>query len=140
MDFSKFRVASQVFVLIQFTIGNNIWVSVAPILLRKFYIAIHFKKTRIRNSGITTENKALTSMLLIVPLFSLANIIVMFVALGLYIQLSSSPNAITTRNRMNPWWWSFFHVMSAYANAGFALFPDSLIQYQTDVMVQPGYY
>lgn len=48
------------------------------------------------------------------------------------IRLMNMPQAI---NGMNPWWWAFFHSISAFNNAGFSLMNNNLMNFATDPVI-----
>eukprot|EP01105_Mastigella_eilhardi_P001665 TRINITY_DN1199_c0_g1_i2.p1 TRINITY_DN1199_c0_g1~~TRINITY_DN1199_c0_g1_i2.p1 ORF type:complete len:515 (-),score=93.30 TRINITY_DN1199_c0_g1_i2:487-2031(-) len=80
------------------------------------------------------EYKALGRLAVLVVVYQWGLQIICFLVLGLYLQLSSQRDLLTQRNT-NPWWWSAFHTVSAFNNAGFALFQDGLEPFQDDYCV-----
>ena len=53
-----------------------------------------------------------------------------FLILGIH--LGANPSVL---GDMNPWWWSLFHSISAFNNAGFGLMNDNLMQFAKDPVV-----
>lgn len=54
------------------------------------------------------------------------------VIMGVHLQWFSDPALL---KGINPWWWSLFHAVSAFNNAGFGLLPDNLMSFVTDPVI-----
>ncbi|EGC39374.1 hypothetical protein DICPUDRAFT_75029 [Dictyostelium purpureum] len=74
------------------------------------------------------EYRSLGKLLVIIPLYIVVIYFIAFFSLAIYIQANSNSQEIMKKNNVNGWWWTLFHVISAFNNAGLGLFPDSLIQ------------
>jgi Trk-type K+ transport system membrane component len=62
--------------------------------------------------------------------FILMNYSIAIIALTTYIQTSTTARATMLANGVsNPIWWSLFHTVSAFNNAGFSLFAENLVPY-----------
>lgn len=55
-----------------------------------------------------------------------------FLIMGIYLQWFAQPELI---NHINPWWWSLFHSISAFNNAGFGLLNNNLVNFVTDPII-----
>ncbi len=77
-----------------------------------------------------TNHHQVTTMLRRVALYTLFFEGMGFLVMGL--RLMSQPQII---NGINPWWWSLFHSVSAFNNAGFSLMNNNLMNYVEDPVI-----
>jgi trk system potassium uptake protein TrkH len=61
--------------------------------------------------------------------------LISFFVLALYCTLAESPRAILDRNGVNPIWFSAFHSVSSFNNAGFSLLADNLVPFANDRLI-----
>mgnify|MGYP000499952699 CR=1 FL=1 len=54
------------------------------------------------------------------------------VIMGVHLQFFVDPAMI---NNLNPWWWSLFHSVSAFNNAGFGLMNNNLVNFVNDSVI-----
>jgi potassium uptake Trk family protein len=81
------------------------------------------------------EYGAIQRLLVIVASYFTSWQFFVFVSLGVYVSSNSTMQDVMDRNGVNGWWWAIFHSISAFNNAGFALFSDSLAQFSQDPFV-----
>lgn len=55
-----------------------------------------------------------------------------FVIMGVHLQFFADPALL---NGVNPWWWSLFHSVSAFNNAGFSLMSNNLMNFVRDPII-----
>ncbi len=107
--------------------------TLAPVLVRTF---IYWMRCRhLPGLKDVTEYRALKKMALIVLVYFLSTQVVIFASLVLYLYTQSSALQRMHRNDVNGIWWSLFHAVSAFNNAGFSTYPDSLVQWQMSPFV-----
>src|SRR5271157_3827994 len=59
-----------------------------------------------------------------------------FLQYGLYLQFNVKVNRIVREHNVTTWWFATFHACSAFNNAGFSLFADSMMPFQKDTVIQ----
>ena len=55
-----------------------------------------------------------------------------FLIMGVHLQWFADPSLL---QGTNPWWWSLFHSISAFNNAGFGLLNNNLMSFVTDPVI-----
>ena len=137
-DFSAFRPVSQAWVLILIFAGGIILTTYPSLILKrqrilvKRYASLHTPED-LRFYDI--EYAALGRLLLVIPATVFSLLAAAFVIMGLYMQFSDLGSDVVDAAGINPWWWSGFHTLSAFNNAGFSLLQDNLVQLRGSVVI-----
>ena len=83
---------------------------------------------------VSLEHKAVYILAITIALYWFTTQLIAFISMGLWFQLSTAGSNVMTLNNINPWWFSLFHTISAFNNAGFGLLSDSLIQVNAQIL------
>lgn len=133
-DFSEFTLAGQIVTLILIQMGGLgiiLFMSIFAYVIARGISSRSVFKSLI--AGILdTEVRALERMLKHVFLYTFLFETTAFLIMGVHLQWFSSPELI---HGINPWWWSLFHSISAFNNAGFGLLNNNLVNFVTDPVI-----
>lgn len=133
-DFASFTLGGQIVVMVLIQMGG-----LGIILFTSLFALAVFRglseRMSVRNllSGlVNTSHHQLLSMLKYITLYTILFEGFGTILMGWYL---SSPEKSTMINGENPWWWSLFHAISAFNNAGFSLNNNNLENFRTDGVV-----
>ena len=133
-DFSEFTLQGQIITLILIQIGGLgiiMFTSIFAFVIVKG-LSEHQNFKNIMSGILDTEHHYVTHMIKRVIKYTLIFEIGGFLIMGIYLQWFVDPSMI---NNINPWWWSIFHSISAFNNAGFGLMNNNLINFVVDPII-----
>ncbi|MEK7571533.1 MAG: potassium transporter TrkG [Patescibacteria group bacterium] len=133
-DFSQFTLPGKIITLFLIQIGG-IGIIVAMSLLALAIsrgISEHAAFRRIVGNILETQHNEIVTMIKHIVIYVISFETVGAIVLGSYFQWFADK---TLLEGINPWWWGFFHAISAFNNAGFSLTPTSLTNFVTDPIV-----
>ena len=133
VDTSQLKIITQVLLTVLIFLGNHILLSLVPPIKRIFFNYI----PKLRSSTIDRERnyvklqiRACVFLIIIVLIYFFY---IFFLGMSIFLILGLDHEWVyiihDKYRNYSPWWFSFFTVTSNYANAGFALLPDSAISY-----------
>jgi len=127
-DFSQFTLAGQIIVLLLVQVGG-----LGVVLFSSVFLIAVLRGLSRRDSfktilsGILDTPQAVVKVLMRQIIFyTLFFEGLGFVSMGAYLSWLSDPSLI---HGLNPWWWSLFHSVSAFNNAGFGLLQNNLMSF-----------
>lgn len=133
-DFSEFTIAGQVITMILIQMGG-LGIIVFTSLFA-FLIARGLSERQVFKgllAGILdTEDRAVERMIKHIVKYTFIFEGTAFLVMGVHLQWFADP---TLLNGINPWWWSLFHSVSAFNNAGFGLMNNNLVNYVFDPVI-----
>jgi Trk-type K+ transport system membrane component len=135
-EFTRWKVPSQVILAILAMLGSHVLMSVLPVIIRQRFYREKFlehQRNEVKGYRHEVEYKALTivkSTALVI--FASVHVIGLLVV-GLYMSQVESRRQLCEKNDVNPWWFSFFHVVNAFNNSGLSLFFNNMVQFSNDV-------
>lgn len=133
-DFSQFTTAGQVVVLFLIQIGGMGIILFSSI----FFIALARGLSRrdsfktILSGILDTPARAVQQLLWHITLYTVFFEFFGFLVLGLYTRFFADQALLAG---YNPWWWSLFHSISAFNNAGFSLVQNNLTNFAANPVV-----
>jgi len=89
----------------------------------------------VREKDMRLFSRALKTLFVLVVGYGVAIPMLSLFILRLNFVVRPTDQKLLDANSQDPWWWSLFHTISAFNNAGFALFPDSLVQFSKSPVV-----
>ncbi|KAL6041842.1 low affinity potassium transporter [Balamuthia mandrillaris] len=145
-DTASLRLASQMVIYALIFCGGAIMESMFPVLIRwwtmmrrarktlkKAHLQRSFSLTSVldetQNFRGRTEFRALLRLLVWIPAYFITLQLGTFVLLAIFAHFSPTYRKVLEDNDNNPWWWSIFHALSAFNNAGYSTMPDSLMKF-----------
>eukprot|EP01116_Phalansterium_solitarium_P001514 TRINITY_DN11322_c0_g1_i1.p1 TRINITY_DN11322_c0_g1~~TRINITY_DN11322_c0_g1_i1.p1 ORF type:complete len:742 (+),score=231.61 TRINITY_DN11322_c0_g1_i1:48-2228(+) len=155
----QMQVSSQVVVWLWMMFGGQLILSCAPMVVRMILYRralrrhldkhnMHYYELRhgqeveidpvpeaILHSKYALEYRAQKRFFKTVLVYMVIFIVGASLLLGLYATFNESKRALMDANKVQPFWWSTFSVVSGFNSAGFALFDDSFIQFVDDRLV-----
>lgn len=133
IDFSSFSLTGQIIVMILIQIGGLGIIVFTSIFAIGIFRGLS-ERAPIKQllSGVmdTTEHEVL-DMLKYVSIYTFLIEFTATAILAIYLSLNSQIDI----GGANPIWWSLFHSVSAFNNAGFSLMQNNLANYPTDVVI-----
>lgn len=133
-DFSQFTLPGQIITMILIQMGG-LGIIVFTSLLALAVVRGLSEKMSMKTflSGILdTNHDDVGNMLKHVSLYTLVFEGSAFLIMGIHLQWFSNPALL---KGINPWWWSLFHSVSAFNNAGFGLLNDNLMGFVKDPVI-----
>lgn len=134
VDFSRFTPPGQITVLVLMQLGGFGIVVFTAMLATAFFrdisSTISFRKLIAETLG--GESQAVQAMLKLIFLYTVIIELAGCLTMGCYLSLF---NAGSLTDGINPWWWSLFHSVSAFNNAGFSLMSNSLMNFGDDAVI-----
>jgi Trk-type K+ transport system membrane component len=134
-DTQALTVASQVVLVLLILAGGVVLASAVPVIMRRRYVARTVlaavkgdaaECARILKEE-STEYRALGWVLAIVTTYWVGVQLLVFLVLTVAV-LTDAPVSLGLAARgINPYWWSFFHSVSSFGNAGFSLYSENLM-------------
>jgi Trk-type K+ transport system membrane component len=144
-DFTKWKVSSQIVLMIWMLLGNQILFSVVPVVIRKAYFRKGFSainpnfpgspahKRSIRKAHRkAAEYRALTIIQRTALSIYFGTQLVAAISLGAYFHSVPSRRKLCDDRNVNPWFFGAFLTVSAFCNVGISLFPDNMIPLHDD--------
>lgn len=133
-DFSQFSLAGQIIVLVLIQIGGLgvIFVSSVMALAVIKGVSKRISFRALLSQVLNTKKRDALDMLKYILLYTIVTEAVGFLVMGIHLQFFVSPDQYFY---INPWWWSLFHSVSAFNNAGFSLMPNSMINFAKDPVI-----
>ena len=140
LDLPSMHLGSKIVILVLLVVGGNVFMSAAPVLLRRHYFvralasryADEEERAAARESQI--EYRALGIVLRVVAAYIIVAEGVAFLILGCYFQWA--PAGIEARGPdINPWWLAIYIATSSFSNAGLGLFSNSFIRFADNYLV-----
>lgn len=129
--------ASQITMWLLIMFSGILLISVIPPLLR-----MHIFNQAIDNKLIVKEEmralrdyRALKLIVHITLMYWASVQFTSFIILALYCSFAESPRSILAKNHVNPVWFSAFHSVSAFNNAGLSLLADNLVPFANDPVI-----
>lgn len=133
-DFSTWSLAGQIVVMILIQMGGLgiiLFTSIFAIaIVRGLSERNSFKS--ILSGVLDTSNNGTTRLIKHIALYTFLFEGLATLIMGVRLQWFVDPGAI---NNINPWWFSLFHSVSAFNNAGFSLMSNNLMNYVTDPVI-----
>ncbi len=133
-DFSQFTLTGQIITLILIQIGGLgiiMFTSIFAFAIVKGF-SEHQSFKNIMSGILDTEHHYVNHMVKRVVIYTLIFELGAFLIMSVYLQFFVDPQLI---NNINPWWWSLFHSISAFNNAGFGLLNNNLVNFATDPLI-----
>jgi len=96
---------------------------------------IYSQRTDIRYARVL-EYVALKKLCIVIWVYHIGVHLLATLALAVYFHISHAAGSILRTRGINYWWFSSFHVVSAFGNSGLSILPDNLIPFSTDRYVQ----
>lgn len=133
-DFSQFTLMGQIIVLLLIQIGGLGIILFSSI----FFIAVVRGLSRrdsfktILSGILDTPAQAVKVLIRQIVAYTIFFEILGFLLLGVYLSGFTDRTLI---GDLNPWWWSFFHSISAFNNAGLSLMQNNLMNFDHDPFV-----
>lgn len=139
INFADFGIAGQIITFLMIILGSSVLTSVIPPIVRWHYYRSYakFKKlhvTYFRYSAVL-EFLSVESLLLLIPFYFFFFQLSAFFLLTVFFLANSDARAILDSYGVNCVWFSLFHSVSAFNNAGFSLLPTNLIPFDRDPFV-----
>eukprot|EP00298_Acanthocystis_sp_HF-20_P016448 c21484_g1_i3.p1 GENE.c21484_g1_i3~~c21484_g1_i3.p1 ORF type:complete len:517 (+),score=181.15 c21484_g1_i3:94-1644(+) len=142
VDFSSFRTGSQVVTLILICAGSNVLTSTLPVLLRRRIFKNEFSRQLVWKSPESYQKATEYRALRIVYLTAIGLYIIIqflgFLSFTTYLTLVDKHDEIFADHGLSPVWFSLFHSISAFNNAGFCLLRQSLLLFNHDSFILLG--
>eukprot|EP00906_Rhabdomonas_costata_P037020 RCo052002 len=146
-DFSQFTFGSQFIMFILILMGSSCLCSIAPLLIRRFYVSVLLKKIKAARAcgkfrtSLTQyqlkEYRALGMMIRCILIywafFHIMSISIIFI--HLCTSATAAAKLQTNGMNVNKFWFALFITVSAFQNAGFSPLPDNLVQFAEDPWV-----
>jgi trk system potassium uptake protein TrkH len=133
-DFSQFTLTGQIVTIILVQMGGLgiiFFTSIfAFVIVRGLSEHQNFKS--IMSGILDTDHHYVAQMIKRIIWYTFIFEGIAFLIMGIYLQWFTDPELI---NRSNPWWWSLFHSVSAFNNAGFGLLNNNLVNFATDPVI-----
>ncbi|MCA9385442.1 hypothetical protein KC717_02215 [Candidatus Dojkabacteria bacterium] len=130
-NFSHFSLAGQITVLFLIQLGG-----LGIIFFTSTIALVLFRGLTDNNSIksflaqiVDTDHNFVYDMMKYVILYTAFFELAGFLIMGIYLSIFVDPSLY---EYTNPWWWSLFHAISAFNNAGFSLSADNLTAFVTD--------
>eukprot|EP00667_Euglena_gracilis_P002669 EG_transcript_2675 len=136
IDIAQLHFGSLWVLLVMMTLGNQVLMSSAPILIREFYFRRAFRAAKAANKEILKNNvefRALQSIRRISLGIYTMVILLSFTILAPWLTYAQAD--IFRERQVDPVWFAWFLVNSAWCNCGFTPFYDNLVMFRTDHMV-----
>jgi Trk-type K+ transport system membrane component len=140
VDLSLWRPFSQVVMFILILLGSNVFMSLVPVLIRRFYYLRYIRKkynigtqkklNEFLESVNSVEYRAMKNLIFMVTSYFFTCQFVAFLIVGFHLQFGEGVEQ--KLKGINPWWFSLFHCVSAFNNAGFGLLSDNFVQFADD--------
>lgn len=133
-DFSQFTPAGQVTVMVLIQMGGLgiiVFTSIFAIAVFRG-LSERTPMRRLLGSVLNSEQHDVSDMLKYVFLYTFVFEFVGFLIMGVHLQWFADPSLL---QGTNPWWWSLFHSISAFNNAGFGLLNNNLMSFATDPVI-----
>jgi trk system potassium uptake protein TrkH len=133
-DFSEFTLAGQIITMILIQMGGLGIIMFTSIFAFAIVrgLSEHQNFKSIMSGILDTEHHYVGHMIKRVIIYTLIIETGAFLIMGAYLQWFVDPSII---NNLNPWWWSLFHSVSAFNNAGFGLLNNNLVNFVTDPVI-----
>ncbi len=133
-DFSEFTLAGQIVTLVLIQMGGLgiiVFTSLfALAIVRGLSEGVSFR--HLLSGVLDTEDYHVSTMLKHVFMYTFFFEGIAAMIMGIRLQWFSDPVLL---QGLNPWWWSLFHSVSAFNNAGFGLLNNNLVNYVTDPVI-----
>ncbi len=133
-DFSQFTPLGQVVVMVLIQIGGLgiiVFTSIFAIAVFRG-LSERVPVRRLLGSVLNSEQHDVADMLKYVVIYTFGFEFIGFLIMGVHLQWFADPSIL---NGINPWWWSLFHSVSAFNNAGFGLLNNNLMSFVTDPVI-----
>lgn len=134
VDFSQFSRSSQVMVMLWVVFGGVIMTSTIPITVR---LILLLWKRRKGTLHLFLHKEIRVLAILLITIWSYLIVIqgLGFIAIGSHLESNHHSGKLVNKSHINKWFWSLFHVLSSFQNAGFGLFGDNMISFAGDVLI-----
>lgn len=133
-DFSQFTTVGKLITLLLIQIGGLGIIVFTSIFAFAIFRGLSDQEPlrKILSNVMDTNHQDVVAMLKYVAGFTFVVEALGTLIMGGYLQWFVDPQLI---NYENPWWWSLFHSISAFNNAGFALNQNNLMNFPTDPVI-----
>ncbi len=133
-DFSQFTLLGQIVVMILIQMGGlGIIVFTSLFAFAVFRgLSEHVSVQGLLANVLDVNNHQVKDMLKYVFFYTFLFEGIAFLIMGFHLQFIADP---ALREGINPWWWSLFHSVSAFNNAGFGLQNSNLMLYVQDPVI-----
>lgn len=120
----------QAVVLMLMVLGNFVLLTLPPVLLRLHYFRNYFRVTGLRCKRRVAEYSVLKWLVEIVLFYFCAWVGISALVLVLYFVVSPSARLVLAAYDNNLLWWSLFHSVSAFSNAGISTVVNNMVAFQ----------
>ena len=127
INFAIAEIPTQIIVYFLIMIGNTVLMSLPALVISRY------RKGRVESTEEREQlrRSAMTRLFFIVILYFIISVAIFTCITLIYFASWDEKREILEKNKVSWQWFSFFHSISAMGNAGFALLPDSLVQFST---------
>ncbi len=133
-DFSRFTIYGQIITMILIQMGGLgiiLFTSIFAMSVARG-LSEHANFRKLMSGILDTNENSVRDMIKHVVIYTFLFEGLATLIMGLHLQFS---NAGKLLNGINPWWWSLFHSVSAFNNAGFGLLNNNLSSFVTDPVI-----